>query len=406
MHHNANPRSPKSASSITTMSILAEILVLTTLYTVISHYARKRLRSLPPGPLGIPFVGNLLDLPKYEQWRRVIAWSKKYGDVIYLQVLGTPLIYLNSAEATGDLLDARGAIYSDRPVLTMASEMCDMKDLAPLTRYGPRFQSQRRLMHSVLSTSAIDAWQSAVVQETNTLLRQILKHPDGYVSHINRMAGSLIFRVMYGYQVSKNHDPFITGAEELMVKSSWIISSPWLVDFVPMLKLLPGTKWRKIASDFRAKLYDWVERPHEMFKSLPNSQAKQASFCGKLLLDQNGVLLHTDTEYEHDVKWIATSVYGAASDTTAITLTQLILAMVHHPEVLAKAQAQIDEVVGSSRLPTFDDRAKLPYIECIFKEVLRWGAAVPLTPPHVLTQDDSYRGYNLPKGSYCIANIW
>lgn len=48
------------------------------------------------------------------------------------------------------------------------------------------------------------------------------------------MAGSLIFRVMYGYQVSKNHDPFITGAEELMVKSSWIISSPWLVDFVPM----------------------------------------------------------------------------------------------------------------------------------------------------------------------------
>ena len=69
---------------------------------------------------------------------------------------------------------------------------------------------------------------------------------------------------------------------------------------------------------------------------------------------------------------------------TSITLTQLILAMVHHPEVLAKAQAQIDEVVGSSRLPSFDDRAKLPYIECIFKEVLRWGAAVPLSRSHII----------------------
>lgn len=57
----------------------------------------------------------------------------------------------------------------------------------------------------------------------------------------------------------------------------------------------------------------------------------------------------------------------------------MILAMVHYPEVLAKAHAQIDAVVGANRLPTFEDRAKLPYIDCIFKEVLRWGAAVPLS---------------------------
>ena len=52
--------------------------------------------------------------------------------------------------------------------------------------------------------------------------------------------------------------------------------------------------------------------------------------------------------------------------------------MVQNPEVLAKAQKEIDSVIGNDRFPTFDDRANLPYIDCIFKECLRWGVPVPL----------------------------
>lgn len=57
----------------------------------------------------------------------------------------------------------------------------------------------------------------------------------------------------------------------------------------------------------------------------------------------------------------------------------MILAMIHHPDVLAKAQARLDKVVGSDRLPTFGDQADLFYIECILKETLRWGTPVPLS---------------------------
>jgi cytochrome P450 len=59
----------------------------------------------------------------------------------------------------------------------------------------------------------------------------------------------------------------------------------------------------------------------------------------------------------------------------------MILAMVHYPDVLRKAQAQLDEVVGCDRLPSFTDRDRLPYIDCILKEVLRWGTPVPLGKP-------------------------
>ena len=47
-------------------------------------------------------------------------------------------------------------------------------------------------------------------------------------------------------------------------------------------------------------------------------------------------------------------------------------------EVLKKAQAEIDAVIGTARLPSFDDRPKLPYIEAIVKEVFRWNPVGPL----------------------------
>ena len=56
----------------------------------------------------------------------------------------------------------------------------------------------------------------------------------------------------------------------------------------------------------------------------------------------------------------------------------LFLALTLYPDVLKKAQAEIDAVIGSDRLPNFADRDSLPYIEALVKEVLRWNAVVPL----------------------------
>lgn len=51
--------------------------------------------------------------------------------------------------------------------------------------------------------------------------------------------------------------------------------------------------------------------------------------------------------------------------------------MTLHPEVVKKAQAEIDVVVGNDRLPTFEDREYLPYVDALIKEVLRWNTVVP-----------------------------
>ena len=102
-------------------------------------------------------------------------------------------------------------------------------------------------------------------------------------------------------------------------------------------------------------------------------------------------------------------------------MSSFFLALVLFPEVRKRAQAELDVVLGRDRLPTFDDRSRLPYIEAICRELLRWqmvaalGSIVPyqlcklgyesypfLGVPHASTEDDIYKGFFIPKGPFCV----
>ncbi|KAL0957042.1 hypothetical protein HGRIS_003142 [Hohenbuehelia grisea] len=80
--------------------------------------------------------------------------------------------------------------------------------------------------------------------------------------------------------------------------------------------------------------------------------------------------------------------------------------MALHPHVVKRAQAEIDSVIGGLRLPTLEDRPHLPYLEAIYREVMRWRPAAPLGLPHAISDDDIYEGYFMPKGTIVITNIW
>jgi hypothetical protein len=54
-----------------------------------------------------------------------------------------------------------------------------------------------------------------------------------------------------------------------------------------------------------------------------------------------------------------------------------MLAMLIHPEVQERARIEIDAVIGRDRPPSFEDRPRLPYVEAILMEVLRWKPIAP-----------------------------
>ena len=80
--------------------------------------------------------------------------------------------------------------------------------------------------------------------------------------------------------------------------------------------------------------------------------------------------------------------------------------MAMHPEVQRKAQAELDAVVGASRLPEFSDHNALSYVNALITELFRFHVVAPLGIPHRTTVDEEYRGYFIPAGTVVSPNIW
>lgn len=131
-------------------------LVLISLATIlIVHRSLRYLLNtsnfvpLPPGPPGLPIIGNLHQNPKSRVWAQWHAWAKQYGPVVYLNMLGQPIIILNSARAAQDLLARRGAIYSDRPRLVLAGELALKGMHLLLMPYDTQYKGKTRAQHTM-----------------------------------------------------------------------------------------------------------------------------------------------------------------------------------------------------------------------------------------------------------------
>lgn len=138
----------------------------------------------------------------------------------------------------------------------------------------------------------------------------------------------------------------------------------------------------------------------------------------------NNLLSGINSEEEELVaKYSAMSMYGGGADTvmfcmrhhmsrcsynqkqTVTSINSFFLAMTLFPDVLKRAQDEIDNVIGTNRLPSFEDRPSLPYVEALVKEVFRWHVVAPMGFAHVASSDDIYEGMFIPKGAMLFANI-
>lgn len=103
------------------------------------------------------------------------------------------------------------------------------------------------------------------------------------------------------------------------------------------------------------------------------------------------------------------SLMEAGSDTSRVTLGQIIAAAATYPDWVQRARSELDVVCGADaeRLPQWEDRPQLPYITAVTKEGFRWRPNIAeIGAPTVLTQDDQYEGYNFPAGTVFTWNAW
>ncbi|KDQ56874.1 hypothetical protein JAAARDRAFT_194819 [Jaapia argillacea MUCL 33604] len=367
-------------------------------------------RIYPPGPRGLPLAGNVLDIPMTQMWLAATKWAKEFGNVVYLHVFGLGIIFLNDSETVFELMDKRGAIYSDRPHLVMLSELCGAENILAFTHYGDQLRRGHKLMHEALHPIAIKTYQPLLEMESLPFLRRLLSKPSAYMDHIRRYSGTLTLNVIYGHQVTSDDDEFLTIAEEcgdLFANHLTAGGGVWMVDVFPFLKHIPawfpGAGFKRKAVVWKAKFEEFAEKPFASFKSKTETGDWPPCFCSTLWQREGQTV---NPQMEFDLKWAANTMYSGSLDPTITVVSQFILAMVLHPEVQIKAQEEIDSVIGTERLPNLDDRPFLPYTECVMNECLRWTSPSAVGLPHRLMEDDVYKGMFLPKGSLMFANIW
>lgn len=220
-------------------------------------------------------------------------------------------------------------------------------------------------------------------------------------------------QMAYGYTIEPHKPDALVGLIEKMMTEFSLAASPmaWAVDIIPALQFLPenfpGASFQKTARKWRKSIQASAYIPYEFVQSQMAAFTHRPSYVSKLIQQlgegENGKL---SSEDEDAVIWTATSLYGAAADTSVITLDTFTAAMLKFPDVQRKAQEEIDRVIGTGRLPTIEDRERLPYVNAMIKEALRWWPIAPMSFPHTTTEDFEYNGYYIPKGAFILPSIW
>ncbi|KAJ7690176.1 cytochrome P450 [Mycena olivaceomarginata] len=352
--------------ALSTRSVLGSLIVLG---IILFARSNKRKEKLPPGPGGLPILGNLLQIPKDRAWLTFSEWRKTYGDIIYLNIAGQNTVVLGNYKVSSDLLDRRAGIYSDRARNIVAGELLTGGLVLAFAQHNDVWKRMRRGSHESVAKNYFGFQET----ESTLLVDQFLKDPNDWDKHLRRASTSLVLSVIYGLPPlldSKNPDILRVNR---FTERALHAAAPGA-----FLKLFSNVKDRVDGGD------------------------ETSSVASTLIHDQEKLNLTS-----HESAWVAATLYAAGAETvprfhflSSISIHYMISdfrpnGLVHygHDTVSRgknKAQEELDTL--------------LPYIRALVNEIMRWRGVAPFSVPHRLTQDDYYEGHFLPKDTICIVN--
>ncbi|KAN0092646.1 Cytochrome P450 [Tylopilus felleus] len=357
---------------------------------------------LPPGPPRLPVVGNLLGIKDLGAQHLTYAeWSKKYGDLLYLEILGHKVLVINSEKIAQDLLDKRGQIYSDRPQIPMVTLM-GWEFNVGFIPYGPNWRKHRKAMHHGLNQTAMVNYREIQLDRVHQLVKNIAHVPQDMEAHLRTFNASTIMKVVYGYEMARQDDLFATIADRAseMLTNSFFPGAA-LVNAFPILQHLPewcpGAGFKKYAKKCKQLTRQLQDLPYDFVRKQMAEGIAPHSMVTEMIENK---------EEEVVIKSVAGTTYAGAIETSSSALSSFMMAMLMFPDVQKKAQAEIDRMTGGSRMPDFNDRPSMVYLEATYRELLRWSQVTPLGVPHQTTGQDEYEGYFIPKDTIVLSNVW
>ncbi|TFY79512.1 hypothetical protein EWM64_g4497 [Hericium alpestre] len=344
------------------------------------HYRRStQSTKRPPGPSGYLFIGNLLEIVNAERPHRIFSqWCKQYGNIVRFTAFGVENIVINKFSSAIELLEKRGAIYSDRPRLVLVTEIIGWDAAMPGMQYGQQFRKHRKHSNALLNANAARGYTTIHEELASRLLSALASQPDKFYDHTLIYATSTIFRLAYDIDITSEKHHLIRLANSAIKKSAEAFQvSGALVDVFPFLKWL-YTSYPDSA-------------PFSGFKTAIDSLRKEVASANNVPL---GGLDKVVPEDEHDICGLAGILYGAGQETVTLYwrwYTTLKFSARH-------------KLRSMPSCPMTDSQNLMTGFTSLI--LTHWAAPLVIAIPHTVTQDDVYEGYFIPKGTSILASIY
>ncbi|KAI0712876.1 cytochrome P450 [Fomitopsis betulina] len=405
---------------------LVLVAALGSIVLAVNFLRSRRARNSPPGPEGLPLLGNILHFPSDNIALTCASWASKYGEFTQFHLFTRPVLILHTLRAARALLTTNARLTSARPVLPAFGERGGWAHTTALLAPGPAWHTARRLAAPVLGSRAgVVACEPAMAIQVPRLVPRLLVCAPGDGDKLRKQITQTVVEttlaILYGVELRDDGDPIVDAVSLAMgYFSRNVLPGALLVDWLPLplslLQYLPDWLTGATPQQWTSALDAVLDPPFERAKAAIAEGTATPSLISACLSPQAGAKPdETDmdapsrAEYEQAVKHAAASILIGATDSTTALLETLLVLLATHPSVQHTAQAEVDRVLASSIpprcLPVLADASAAPYVRGLVLEVLRLGAALPLGMPHVLSEDILYKGHILKQGTTLLADI-
>ncbi|XP_028768972.1 cytochrome P450 71A1-like [Neltuma alba] len=392
------------------------VILFSSTFLLLFFYRTRRTRArLPPGPPGLPLIGNFHQLLSPEPHRYLWHLSKQYGPLMFLRFGVKPTIVVSSATIARQVMKTHDLVFASRPSLLGQRKLSyNGLDLA-FTPYGHYWREMRRLC--VLHLFSSRRTQSFRPIQEDEAVRMIRKLSQSVASHrvINlsetllSFTSTLICRIAFG----KRYEAEDEGGErsrfhELLKEAQALMAEFYFSDYLPWLGWVDTLRGLTSRLDQTCKqldlFYEKVIKDH-MNPTTPH-QTDQQDIIDIFLQIKDASSTSVDLTLDH-IKALLMNIFIAGTDTSAATVVWAMTALMKNPRVMKKVQDEIRKLYGEIKdFIRIDDIERLPYFKAVVKETLRLFTPVPLLVPRESMQRCNVEGYEIEPKTLVLVNAW
>lgn len=381
-------------------------LLLSFVVLLVTDVVRNwRPHSFPPGPLAVPFLGNVFTGVDFKTMEKL---AQEYGPVFSVRRGSQRMVFISGYKMVKEALVNQLDSFVDRPIIPLFH--ATFKGLGIALSNGYLWKKQRKFANSHLRYfgEGQKSLEKYIEVESNYIC-EAFKDEQGrpfspqYI--ITNGVSNIISSVVFGHRFEYSDQSFRKVLEldnEAVVLAG--SARAQLFDAFPgLLQYLPGPH-QTVLGNYR-EIMNFLKKEVEKHKEEWNPEDPR-DFIDTYLAEMEKKKEDPQAGFNIESLLVSTlDLIEAGTETTSTTLRWALVYMLHYPEIQEKVQAEIDRVIGQSRQPNMADRPNLPYTDAVIHEVQRMANIVPFGFPKMASKDTTLGGYLIPKGTAISAML-